>query len=74
MRTERNRRVHPVGVEPDSISSIQDNTLENPASCGAAKSGAVPADAMLTALVAMLTPEQKAAFTALLTSSSNPQS
>jgi len=60
------------GLEPDSVTAIQNNNLGNLLSVADAKSGAVPADAMLAALVAMLTPEQKAAFVAMLTAPSKP--
>ena len=59
--------VHPEGFEPSSASSMQGNDLSNTVMEAGAESGAVPADSMLATLVAMLTPEQKAAFVSMLT-------
>ena len=65
-----------VGVEPIDITAISNNNLGNAAIPDGAKSGAVPENSqnleMLAALVNILTPEQKAAFMALLSAPTKP--
>ena len=58
------------GLEPTDVTAISNSTLGNSEIPSGAKSGAVAKSSqnleMLTALVNILTPEQKAAFMALL--------
>jgi hypothetical protein len=56
------RRFETVDAKPEQAIDLQKSTFQV-----GAESGAVADDAMLAALVGMLTPEQKAAFVAMLT-------
>lgn len=75
-RKYRGIRPDEAGLEPSDVTSISTNTLGNSAIPAGAKSGAVAQSGqnleMLATLVNILTPEQKAAFMALLLVQAKP--